>query len=158
AEALIAVLPAPARQAAGSRISNLDWARLALAVVGPSILAKLTDSLAAQGLAPPQRWGGEPARLFVLELGFPAEFAARASVRREPELTISGPIDLPGLHDYQEEILEGLRDLLVSRSGRRRAVVSLPTGGGKTRVAAEAVVKLVLNDSQKRTALWVAQT
>lgn len=158
ADALITVLPAPARQAAGSRISNLDWARLALAVVGPSILAKLTDSLAAQGLAPPQRWGGEPARLFVLELGFPAEFAASASVRREPELTISGPIDLPDLHDYQEEILEGLRDLLVSRSGRRRAVVSLPTGGGKTRVAAEAVVKLVLNDSQKRTALWVAQT
>jgi superfamily II DNA or RNA helicase len=158
ADALIAILPAPARQAAGTRMSNLDWARLALAVVGPSILAKLTDHLSAQGLAPPQRWGGEPARLFVLELGFPAEFASSASVRREPELTISGPIDLPDLHDYQEEILEGLRELLVSRSGRRRAVVSLPTGGGKTRVAAEAVVKLVLNNSEKRTALWVAQT
>ncbi len=158
AEALMAVLPAPARQAAGSRISNLEWSRLALAVVGPSILAKLTDRLAAQGLVPPQRWGGEPARLFVLELGFPAEFAASASVKREPELTISGPIDLPDLHDYQDEILEALRELLDSRSGRRRAVVSLPTGGGKTRVAAEAVVKLVLNNSEKRTALWVAQT
>jgi superfamily II DNA or RNA helicase len=157
-EALMAVLPAPARQAAGSRISNLEWARLALAVVGPSILAKLTDRLAAEGLAPPLRWGGESARLFVLELGFPAEFAASASVKREPELTISGPIDLPDLHDYQDEILEGLRELLGSRSGRRRAVVSLPTGGGKTRVAAEAVVKLVLNNSEKRTALWVAQT
>ena len=158
AEALTAILPAPARQAAGCLISNLDWARLALAVVGPSILAKLADHLTAQGLAPPQRWGGEPARLFVLELGFPTEFASSAIVTREAELTISGPIDLPDLHDYQEEILESLRELLASRSGRRRAVVSLPTGGGKTRVAAEAVVKLVLNNSQKRTALWVAQT
>jgi superfamily II DNA or RNA helicase len=155
---LAAILPIPARQAVGSEISNVEWARLALAVVGPSILAKLSDRLGAQGLEPPQRWGGEPARQFVLELGFPAEFAASASVRREPELTISGPIDLPDLHDYQDEILEGLRELLVSRSGRRRAVVSLPTGGGKTRVAAEAVVKLILNNSEKRTALWVAQT
>ena len=158
AEALIAILPAPARQAAGSLSSDLDWAKLALAVVGPSILAKLADHLAAHGLAPPQRWGGEPARLFVLDLGLPAEFASSASVKREAELTISGPIDLPELHDYQEEILESLRELLVSSSGRRRAVISLPTGGGKTRVAAEAVVKLVLNSSQTRTALWVAQT
>jgi superfamily II DNA or RNA helicase len=34
----------------------------------------------------------------------------------------------------------------------------LPTGAGKTRVAAEAVVRLVLRGNGRRTALWIAQT
>lgn len=48
--------------------------------------------------------------------------------------------------------------LCSQTAGRRRAVVSLPTGGGKTRVAAEAVVRLVLRGDGRRTALWIAQT
>lgn len=152
------VLPKPALEAAGGVISDERLAELALAVHGPTILTKVADALAAEGLDPPGRWGGEAARLFVAELGFPLEFATSAAVKREAELVVSGPIALPPLHDYQEGILAGLEDLLLSGEGRRRAVVSLPTGGGKTRVAAEAVVKLVLNGDGARTALWVAQT
>ncbi len=40
--------------------------------------------------------------------------------------------------------MQGLQALLASRRKRRRAVVSLPTGGGKTRVTVEASVRLVL--------------
>ncbi len=53
----------------------------------------------------------------------------------------------------------GLRELIESRNRRRRAVVSLPTGGGKTRVTVQAAVDLVLKpESGKRSVLWVAQT
>ncbi len=155
---LLDILPSATRQALGEETDPIKVARLALAVHGPTVLGKLRNALEEQGLEPPKRWGGEEARLFVRELGFPIEFAASASTRREAELFVSGPAPLPPLHDYQEEILNSLEALLQSGKGRRRAVVSLPTGAGKTRVAAEAVVRLVLKDGERRTALWVAQT
>ena len=157
-EPLLEALPPATHQAIGDNIDPEALAHLALAVLGPSLLGKLRDTLDAQGLAPPKRWGGEPARVFVQELGFPIEFAASKGRRRKAELSVSGPIHLPPLHDYQEEILRSIEELLNSGAGRRRAVVSLPTGGGKTRVAAEAVVRLVLRGDGRRTALWIAQT
>lgn len=155
---LLATLPQPAARALGSKAEAVTIAELAIAINGPAILARLQAALAASGLQPPERWGGERAREFATELGFPAEYGSSASVRRDPELLVSGPAPLPNLHDYQDDILASLRELIESGRGRRRAVVSLPTGGGKTRVAAEAVVRLVLNGEGERSALWVAQT
>jgi superfamily II DNA or RNA helicase len=155
---LVAILPEPVMEAITDGLGDQGISELALAVHGPTILTKLIAVLEAEGLQPPGRWGGEPARQFVVELGFPIEFATSASVRRDAELVVSGPIALPKLHDYQQGILDHLSSLLASGAGRRRAVVSLPTGGGKTRVAAEAVVRLVLNGQGQRSALWIAQT
>ncbi|MBY3093317.1 DEAD/DEAH box helicase family protein [Rhizobium laguerreae] len=155
---LMSILPEPVVEAMDGTLADETIAELAIAVHGPTILTKLFNVLEAEGLQPPGRWGGEAARQFVVELGFPIEFATSASVRRDAELLVSGPIALPELHDYQKDILHKLEDLLLSGAGRRRAVVSLPTGGGKTRVAAEAVVRLVLNGQEARSALWIAQT
>jgi superfamily II DNA or RNA helicase len=92
-------------------------------------------------------------------IGFPPEFASSAEAGREPEELISGPIELPPLHDFQLEVFEGLRSLLASGTTRRRAVISLPTGGGKTRVTVEAAVRLVLApEGSTRSVLWIAQT
>lgn len=157
-EALRAILPEPVSEAMGDDLDDLEIAELALAVYGPVVLTKLLPALEAEGLRPPGRWGGEAARQFVVELGFPIEFATSAAIRRDAELLVSGPIELPELHDYQKEIVASVDELLASGAGRRRAVVSLPTGGGKTRVAAEAVVRLVLNGPGLRSALWIAQT
>ena len=157
-EVLLDVLTPATRQAVGDQLNPEELARLALAVHGPTLLSRLRDALELQGLAPPKRWGGEQARAFVQDLGFPVEFASSVSGRRDAELSVSGPISLPPLHDYQEEILTSVGVLLSTGAGRRRAVVSLPTGGGKTRVAAEAVVRLVLRGDGRRTALWIAQT
>jgi superfamily II DNA or RNA helicase len=159
-EVLIETLPPAARQALPSELDALRLTELTLAVHGPTILSKISHKLADEGLNPPARWGGDAARAFALETGFPIEFASSARAKRQGEITVSGPINLPPLHGYQREILGGLTDLFSSGSGRRRAVVSLPTGGGKTRVAAEAVVCLVLKGegSEKRSALWIAQT
>lgn len=158
AEPLLSILTTATQHAVDGDTDPQKIAELALAVHGPSVLSKLRYELDAQGLAPPKRWGGEPARNFVIDLGFPIEFASASGRKRDSEISVSGPIHLPDLHDYQNEILDGVDDLLSSGLGRRRAVISLPTGGGKTRVAAEAVVRLVLKGEGRRSVLWVAQT
>src|SRR5205823_6355624 len=64
------------------------------------------------------------------------------------------------LHDFQEEVVANLDSLLADGSKkRRRAVISLPTGAGKTRVAAEmAVTRILRQPGQNRVLLWVAQS
>jgi len=150
-------------EAAGKAIPKpcepLRIAALALAMQGPAILQKLKEALWEEGLQPPTRWGGDEARAFVAALGFHETFATATESKREAEESISGPIPLPKLHDYQQEVFDGLRQLIVSSSGRRRAVVSLPTGGGKTRVTVQAAVDIVLQPAAgTRSVIWVAQT
>ena len=139
--------------------SPRQLAELVLAQYGPATLSTLRSALEEAGLQPPSRWNTTEARTFVTSLGFPEIFADAAAARREPEEIITGPIALPSLHDFQEEVLGGIRSLLASSSGRRRAVVSLPTGGGKTRVTVEAAVLLVLAPvGQRRSVIWIAQS
>lgn len=134
-------------------------AELALAIHGPLVLQCLTKALDEEGLRPPGRWGTAEAQRFVDELGFPEVFSAASESKRDPELLVAGPIPLPRLHDFQEEVVEGLGALIRKGSGRRRAVVSLPTGGGKTRATVQAAVKLVLEPANgRRSVLWIAQT
>lgn len=137
----------------------LPLAELTLAQLGPATLSALKDTMAAEGLKPPSRWNTSEARAFVASIGFPAEFAASPESRREAEEFISGPIELPKLHDFQVEVMDGIRALVTSGTARRRAVVSLPTGGGKTRVTVEASVLLVLKpEGDNRSVVWIAQT
>ncbi len=139
--------------------NSLQLAELVLAQLGPTVLVKLTEVLRAEGLKPPGRWNTAEARAFVDSIGFPAGFAESPESRREPEEYISGPIELKPLHDFQEEVYEGVRELLNQSSRRRRAVVCLPTGGGKTRVIVEAAVRQVLAPmGERRFVLWIAQT
>lgn len=134
-------------------------AELVLAQYGPATLSALRGALEESGLQPPSRWNTAEARTFVTSLGFPEIFADATAGRREPEEIITGPIALPPLHDFQDEVLHGIRSLLSSGTGRRRAVVSLPTGGGKTRVTVEAAVLLVLAPAgRKRSVIWIAQS
>lgn len=134
-------------------------AELTLAHCGPTVLSTLGPTLEQEGLKPPQRWNTPESRSFVASIGFPQLFAGAPETRRECEEFVSGPIDLPQLHDFQQEVFEGIQALIHGGSPRRRAVVSLPTGGGKTRVTVEAAVRLVLAPAGKRrTVLWVAQS
>ena len=158
----------PLLDALGQPLRDMDFVRqctphelavLVLAQLGPAALTALRDILQAEGLQPPARWNTSAALAFVAAIGFPPEFASSAEARREPEELISGPIELPPLHGFQQEVFEGLRALLASGTRRRRAVISLPTGGGKTRVTVEAAVRLVLApEGSTRGVLWIAQT
>ncbi|HCZ15276.1 MAG TPA: hypothetical protein DHV85_11910, partial [Candidatus Accumulibacter sp.] len=158
-QSLIQVLGETVGRTLPSNCSPHGIAELVLAMRGPTILQDIRSTLEAEGLCPPSRWGGDEARAFVAAIGFPDAFAAAPQAKREAEESISGPIRLPPLHDFQDDVFTGLRELIESASGRRRAVVSLPTGGGKTRVTVQAAVDLVLKpESGKRSVLWVAQT
>ncbi len=158
----------PLRDALGQPLRDMDFVRqctpqqlaeLVLRQLGPAALATLRNTLQDEGLQPPARWNSPAALAFVAAIGFPPEFASTAEARREPEELVSGPIKLPELHDFQQEVFDGLESLLSSGTQRRRAVISLPTGGGKTRVTVEAAVQLVLSPSGAlRTVLWIAQT
>jgi superfamily II DNA or RNA helicase len=149
------------RSAISKRIASdgRKLAELALHVHGPATLSHLSGALKDNGLRPPGRWGTQEARDFVAALGFPPEFSVSPSQKRPAELSVSGPMPLGDLHDYQEEIIDELAPIIASRGARARTKVSLPTGAGKTRVAVEAAVKYVLAaDAGSKYVLWVAQT
>ena len=98
-------------------------------------------------LAPPGRWAGSARAVeFVQSLGFSAEWAGQRGARRAPYLEVDGPFSLPPLHAYQRLIVAKVRDMLCnghSVNGKRRGMISLPTGSGKTRVAVQAIVEAI---------------
>lgn len=158
-EPLLSALGAAGGIDAVESCSDSQVADLVLAQLGTATLDALHDVLESEGLRTPKRWSGADARAFVSAIGFPDSFATSPEARREAEEVITGPIELPPLHDFQVEVLEGVKTLIATGSGRRRAVVSLPTGGGKTRVTVEAAVRLVLApEGGARSVIWVAQT
>lgn len=132
-------------------------ARLAQAAYGVDLLREFRAELNEHGYAAPSHWaGGYPAQQFVEALGFPLEYAGFERVRRDALLRVDGPSELPPLHDFQQEIAERTRELVSG--GRGRAILSLPTGAGKTRVAVQALVESIKSGELKQPVLWVAQS
>ncbi|HXR75394.1 MAG TPA: DEAD/DEAH box helicase family protein [Bryobacteraceae bacterium] len=135
----------------------LAVARLALAVHGPTVLSALHELLENEGLQPPNRWGTQEAFEFAASLGFPPEFGGSRTARRAAEIWASGPMPLGALHDYQDRLIGQLGNLVAEhKTNPARAVLSLPTGSGKTRVAVETAVNCAL--SHGTSVLWIAQT
>ena len=65
------------------------------------------------------------------------------------------------LHTYQKKISEDLRTVLTQPSANgpaQKAMVELPTGAGKTRVATETVLRLFVDEVLSGTILWIAQS
>lgn len=139
------------------RITPQEVARLMLAVHGDGTLRYLRDDLREADLEPPDRWdGGRIARAFVRDLGFADEFAGAPAERRDPELIVPGPPDLPKLHDYQQQIVAQIHELLSGGDEHPRGLISLPTGAGKTRVAVQALVEALSRRSLGSPVLWIA--
>ncbi|MFJ5921251.1 DEAD/DEAH box helicase [Kitasatospora sp. NPDC092948] len=108
--------------------------------------------------APSSYTGGSAAVSFVAELGLPAPFAGYRAPALEQSLIVEGPRDFPRLHDYQERLALNIFEML-DRLAPQRAMLSLPTGAGKTRVTAEAVIRWVKQTGALRgPILWIAQT
>ena len=95
-------------------------------------------------ISPPSSWNGSfPARKWVAQMGFGEEWAGEKTRRRnKPTEYVDGPIQLGGLHDYQQQVSDRLKKLLVG-PGKRRGLISLPTGAGKTRVAVQTVIEAI---------------
>lgn len=149
-------------RAMGTSVHGEDMARLFLDSFGTDSLGQLTDELRALGLTPPDKWGGlGPARRFVTDLGFTPDFAGISKPPQPSAETVIGKPGLGPLHDYQQEALRELRFCLRSNPGNSdKALLELPTGAGKTRVAVESLVKAFLNNDFVAIGpvLWIAQS
>lgn len=137
-------------------------AELFLTVYGSDSLKILADRFRDEGFSDvPGTWAGAPAAIsWVRKMGFGTNFAGQRNRTRPEEFVVPGAVRLNKLHRYQKEISEKLRAVLTqSFDGRaQKAMVELPTGAGKTRVATETVLRLFADEVLSGPILWVAQS
>ncbi|MGW3041176.1 sacsin N-terminal ATP-binding-like domain-containing protein [Kitasatospora sp. NPDC001159] len=138
-------------------------ADLYLKVYGSDSVKLLADLFRQQGFPDvPSTWAGGAATVsWLRRMGFPAEYAGRRTEHQPDEFVVPGAVRLSPLHDFQEDIRRQLGDVLTQRDedGRhRKAMVELPTGAGKTRVASETVLRLFVEGRLRGPVLWIAQS
>ena len=108
----------------------------------------------------PYRWerGKESAKNFVRRIGFPQEFAGKAFVEERLDIeTLIGKPRAVTLQDYQVEVFQ--KALTIAEQDGGRAILELPTGAGKTRVAMETVLSwLSKRGKNNDTVLWLAHS
>ncbi|MHB2015962.1 MAG: DEAD/DEAH box helicase [Candidatus Xenobia bacterium] len=100
------------------------------------------------------------ARHFVRTLQLPEVLCGVPGPGQPPPFeVIPGYTPLPLLHPYQENLRDKLIKVLNAPTGENRAILSLPTGAGKTRTAVEAIVQeMITGDWTGATFLWIAQS
>ncbi|MFF7525422.1 DEAD/DEAH box helicase [Streptomyces pseudovenezuelae] len=164
AEALRSGLPdglldAEAEATGGEEPSAHRVAQMAFNARGDRVLHHHARDIQSRFPSAPVGYGGSPAAIsFVSGLGLPMTFAGSRTPSPPASETVDGPRDFPALHDYQEDLVRNITTLL-DRLAPQRAMLSLPTGAGKTRVTAEAVIRWVKRVGElEGPLLWIAQT
>lgn len=164
AEALRDRLPAGLMEAErqapdGQEPTGLRIAQMAFNAHGDTVLKTHARDIQERfPSAPASYTGGSAAVSFVSDLGLPAPFAGYRTPTLDQSLMVEGPRDFPRLHDYQERLALNIFEML-DRLAPQRAMLSLPTGAGKTRVTSEAVIRWVKQAGElKGPILWIAQT
>lgn len=111
-----------------------------------------------------KKWvmGGKWARDFVQTLGFPIVFSG-ISVPKDHSTDSIQDIEprktVPSLVDYQLELKDKMLAVLNLEQEKTRCVVTLPTGGGKTRVAVESFIDWMQpRFSEGKYLIWIAQS
>lgn len=160
-EALRRELPAGAIALAerrkGRSLDDVEVAAMARMSKGAALVERLRPTITDRGLDLPNLSGGSQARAAMRDLGLPEEFAGSRGTSRVPRFDVLGPVTLPELHPYQEEVVAKLLDVLRP-GGNNRGLVALPTGSGKTRVAVEALIAYVHKSQANALLLWIAQS
>lgn len=134
-------------------------AQLAIDSHGHGVLRHHGKDIAANVPEAAGQFRGDSRSLSIVnQLGLPEPFAGARGQSLEPTLTVEGPTAFPRLHDYQERLAVNMFDLLT-RYKAPKAMLCLPTGAGKTRVASEAVIRVIKERGLgSRPVLWIAQT
>nr|WP_256727258.1 DEAD/DEAH box helicase [Streptomyces acidiscabies] len=164
AEALRAGLPeglmeAELRATDGVEPSGRRIAQMAFNAHGDGVLQQHARDVQARFPNAPVGYTGSSAAIaFVSDLRLPIAFAGSRTPSPPPFETVEGPRDFPSLHEYQEDLVRNISTML-DRLAPQRGMLSLPTGAGKTRVTAEAVIRWVKRVGDlKGPLLWIAQT
>lgn len=144
---------------------------LALALIvrhGVDLLAdaNIRKEIASKcGLKFPQKWypGKNTAIEFIKGAGLPPQLAGVETPEGRPDYEyLEGHFILAPLADFQKEVKEKIVEKIKRPSSK--AIVTLPTGAGKTRVAVEAVRDCLteLNEGSynpgKKAIIWLAHT
>jgi superfamily II DNA or RNA helicase len=115
----------------------------------------LARCVAERNWHPGKRW----ARHFVSVLGFPEAFAGFSGIHGGPNFEDVQPhVPLKPLTDFQEDLRAQVSDLLHAPQGENRAILTLPTGAGKTRTTVEALIDWWLCPRKGNFILWIAQS
>jgi len=105
--------------------------------------------------------GSRWAAAFCEALELPELLATRREDRLPDDESIEPSVVLGPLHDFQTDVYGRLRELLANGRGQS-ALLSLPTGAGKTRVAVDALCDHVAAQGNERRprdlVLWIAQS
>jgi superfamily II DNA or RNA helicase len=120
----------------------------------------------AAQVKPPEKWhaGKGAATEFVKQAKFPAGMAGIPAGDAKPDYEfLEGRFNLSALQVFQEEVKTSLVSTLKSPGDR--AIVTLPTGAGKTRVAVEGIkdwltsrYDVTAKVSSESAVLWLAHT
>ena len=105
--------------------------------------------------------GGSWARTFCETFGLPDGVWQRREARLPEDEDVVPSEPLPPLHDYQRSAYDRLRTLLTTRARGKTALLSLPTGAGKTRVIVEAICDHLAENADEGTngvVLWIAHS
>lgn len=124
--------------------------------IGPSIsTSEIAKEIAVRRWHPGRRWANH----FVKILGFPESFAGITGEQSGPDFEdISPHIALPDLTDFQQDVRTQVVTLLSAMPPKNRAIISLPTGAGKTRTTVEALLDWWIDLGCTRSILWIAQS
>ncbi|MFF7068584.1 DEAD/DEAH box helicase [Streptomyces pseudovenezuelae] len=153
------LLEAELQMTEGEEPSGRRIAQMAFNAHGDGVLQQHARDIQARFPSAPVAYGGSSAAIaFVSELRLPVAFAGSRTPSPPPSETVEGPRDFPSLHEYQEDLVRNISTML-DRLAPQRGMLSLPTGAGKTRVTAEAVIRWVKRVGDlKGPLLWIAQT
>jgi DNA repair protein RadD len=111
-----------------------------------------------------KKWivGGTWPKDFVKVLGFPMIFSGISipkTSKTEAVEDVEARKKVPDLVDFQLEIKEKMMNVLNLQGDKTRCVVTLPTGGGKTRVAVESFIEwMQVRFSEGKYLIWIAQS
>jgi superfamily II DNA or RNA helicase len=152
-----------ALEAQGLVKSRTSVAELFLTVWGSDSIKQLQENFRQLGYPDvPKEWAGGAATIsWLRKMGFGTEYAGRRNERQDQEFVVPGAVRLNPLHDFQKAISRELREVITFRDIKRRhqkAMIELPTGAGKTRVACETVLRLFIEVELAGPVLWIAQS
>src|SRR5438132_9713360 len=143
------------------RGTKTDLANALIIAYGRDLLAEKEARAAiarASGVASPAAWfpGRESSFEFAARCGLPAELAGIEAAERQPDFErLDGSTYVPRLMPFQREIYSKLLRRL--RGGTCRAIASLPTGAGKTRLMVETIRQFWV-ETDRSAVIWLAHT
>ncbi|WP_298743965.1 DEAD/DEAH box helicase [uncultured Microbacterium sp.] len=141
--------------------SDLQVADLFLRATGSDAVYRLREHLKAAGIPTPKTWDGSTRSVAdVHNMGFDSLYAGEREVRPPRVTQVPGRLELNPLHPYQQDLADQVRYLVdKSRRGEpQRGLLYLPTGAGKTRVTAEAILEMMRDGDLGSPVLWIAQS